>query len=247
MRVGVADYGLNVWDGALYDTEERLRTLASLGYEGTERLEAAGSEEALSKAALYRRLGMGFATVRGPSAETTIRWSAAMGCAYVWALGGARDLEGFCRQVRRQCEACAPLGLRVAVHNHLGTPVESQEQTEEMLERCPDALLVFDTAHLAAAGGDAVALAQRHAARVAAVHVKDWLTTDPQAPLSEWTRRGRFCELGAGNAGLDNAAVLAALREQGWDGWVFVEQDTHLRSPHLDLTVSRDYLRRAGI
>lgn len=40
MKIGVADYGLNVWYGGLYDIEERLMALKALGLHGTERLEA---------------------------------------------------------------------------------------------------------------------------------------------------------------------------------------------------------------
>ena len=35
--------------------------------------------------------------------------------------------------------------------------------------------------------------------------------------------------------------------KKGYEGWVFVEHDTHLRDPLEDLAVSREFLRRAGI
>lgn len=66
MKFDVADYGLNVWHGGLYDLESRLQNLRELGFEGIERLEANGSGDALSKAVLCRRCGMDFATCRGP-------------------------------------------------------------------------------------------------------------------------------------------------------------------------------------
>lgn len=65
MKFGVADYGLNVWHGGLYDLESRLQNLRELGFEGIKRLEANGSGDALGKAALCRRCGMDFATCRG--------------------------------------------------------------------------------------------------------------------------------------------------------------------------------------
>ena len=79
------------------------------------------------------------------------------------------------------------------------------------------------------------------------MHLKDWLVTNPDVGLDRWYERGRFCELGAGNISLDNAAVVRALKEVGFDGWVFIEHDTHLREPLLDLAHSREYLRQAGI
>ena len=103
---------------------------------------------------------------------------------------------------------------------------------------------ILDTAHLAAVGGDPAMIVQQYADRLAAVHLKDWRLTNPDA--EQWWARGRFCELGAGNIGLDNLAVMRALADAGYDGWVHVEQDTHLQDPLHDLAHSRQYLRSAG-
>ena len=84
MKFGVADYGMNVWYGGLYDIEERLIALKSLGFNGTERLEAATEADAIHKAALYHKLGMDFSTCRGPNVQTNIQWSAALGKQYTW-------------------------------------------------------------------------------------------------------------------------------------------------------------------
>ena len=42
-------------------------------------------------------------------------------------------------------------------------------------------------------------------------------------------------------------AVMRALVDVGYDGWVFVEHDTHLQDPLKDLAISRQYLREAGL
>lgn len=246
MRFGIADYGLNVWYGGAFDTEERLLALQRIGYEGLERLAAADSEDLLYKAARFRRLGMDYATCGGPSPEVSIRWTAAMGKGYVWTAVTGRDFESFCRQVNHQVEMARGWGIRVGLHNHLGSPVESQEQLEAFLARCPGCGLILDTAHLAAAGGDPAGTVRRHAGRLVAVHLKDWFVTNPEIGLDRWPQRGRFCELGAGNIGLDNLAVMRELAGAGHAGWVFVEQDTHLGDPMKDLARSRDYLRQGG-
>jgi sugar phosphate isomerase/epimerase len=246
MRFGVADYGMNVWDGGCFDTEQRLRGLKEIGYEGLERLEATSAEEAVHKAAVMHKLGMGYATVRGPNVELSIQWTAAFGKGYVWTAVSGRDFDTFCRQVNIQAEACERWGIHAALHNHLGTPVESQEELEEFLARCPRCRLILDTAHLAAAGGDPVEIVRKYPDRLELIHLKDWLLTNPEIGLDQWFNRGRFCELGAGNIGLDNAAVMRALVDAGYDGWVCVEQDTHLQDPLEDLAISRRYLRDAG-
>jgi sugar phosphate isomerase/epimerase len=247
MKFGVADYGMTVWEGGLFDLEERLRRLKAIGYDGLERLRANTEADAVHKAALFRRLGMDFATVAAPEPGASIEWTAAFGKSYVWTMVTGKDFDTFCRQVNLQVEACQRWGVRVALHNHLGTLVETPPQLEAFMARCPGCGLLLDTAHLAAAGGDPIAIVRRYPDRLASVHLKDWITTNPDVGLDKWTQRGRFCELGAGNIGLDNAAVMHALREVGYDGWILIEQDTHLQDPFKDLAISRKYLRQAGV
>lgn len=250
MKIGLADYGWRMWfgGGEDYDLERTLLDLNEIGYQGLERCRASSPGQALANAATFKRLGMDFATVAGPTTESSIEWTAAMGKGYVWTMGKAKDLEQCCRMANRQAEVTKRWGIRTALHNHLGSPVESQGELEEFLKRCPDVGLVLDTAHLAAADGDPCAVVRRYPDRLVSIHLKDWYVTDPEIGIKDgWTRRGRFCELGGGNIGLDNAAVLRQLLSVGYDGWIFVEHDTHLRDPRLDLAVSRRYLREAGI
>lgn len=246
MKYGVAQYGMNLWYGGFFDLEDRLAGLKKTGYEATEMFAAVSPSDALHKASLYRKLGMSFACCSGPNVETSIRWTAGLGGSYIWVSVSADDFDAYCTAAELQGKACEKWGIKAALHNHLDTPVETEEQIEEFLKRCPSCGLVLDTAHLALAEGDPVRIAGRYAGRIAGLHIKDWLTTNPEVGMDMWIRRGRFCELGAGNIGMDNAAVLRALADSGYDGWVFVEQDTHLQDPLKDLAVSLDFMRSAG-
>ncbi len=254
MKVGVADYGMNVWDGGLYDVEERLETLKGIGYDGTERCTAVSESTALQRAALYHRLGMDFSTCLGPDVQTSIQWTAALGKSYVWLAVGnmARSddspaFDTFCRKVNRFTELCKRWNIRAALHNHLGQIVENQQELEDFLKRCPDCGLVFDTGHLAAAGGDPVEIINKHTDRISAMHVKDWLVTDDSIGLNKWGQRGRFVELGAGNIQQDLDGVIKALIDNSYDGWVHVEHDKHLQDPLKDLAISRTFLSERGV
>jgi len=246
MKFGVADYGLNQWYGGCFDYEARLSALKEIGYDGLERIAALSPADAVHKATLFRRMGMDFATCRGPDVQASIHWTAALGKDYVWTAVTGRDFDAFCRQVNEQVVACEQFGVKVGLHNHLGSLVESQAQLDEFMARCSGCGLILDTAHLAAADGDPVATVRNYGERLVAMHLKDWIVEHDDIGLDRWTQRGRFCELGAGNIGLDNAAVMRALAEVGYDGWAHVEQDTHLRDPIEDLAHSRRYLREAG-
>jgi inosose dehydratase len=242
MKYGVADYGINAWSGGMYDYEDRLLRLKEIGYEGTERISATTEAEALAKSALVRKLGMGYATVRGPSDELSIQWAAAFGCDYVWVASKPTgyDFDIFCRQANIYAEACVRWGLKAALHNHMGTCVETHEEVERFLEACSTCNLILDTAHLAAVGGDPESIIRRYPERIQVMHMKDWYQTNPSA--EKWFNRGRFCELDAGNIGMNHAGIMRALKESGFDGWMFVEQDTHLQDPFKDLATSRKIL-----
>ena len=52
---------------------------------------------------------------------------------------------------------------------------------------------------------------------------------------------------GGGVMGDLNLDILKEIIKRGYDKWVFVEHDTHLQDPLIDLKTSREYIRRAGI
>lgn len=246
MNYGVADYGMNVWDGAMWDMEERLEGLKKIGFEGIERLSACTEADLLDKAAVHRRLGTGFATVSAPSPDLSIKWSSAMGCDYIWVAAKATDMDGFCRQANVQAQSAKRWGLKTAIHNHMGSVVESQKELESFLLKCPDAGLILDTAHLAAVNGDPVEIVEKYYKRIVVMHLKDWFSYPEKEQGDAWHQKGRFCGLGKGNIGMDNIAVMKALKKTGWDGWVFIEHDTHLQDSFKDLALSRNYLKENG-
>jgi len=250
MKFGVADYGMNVWAGGLYDIEERLQGLRKLGYSGTERLEAGSPADAIYKSAVYRKLGMDYSTCLGPDVQSCIQWTAALGKKYVWLAVGENtrntDFDVFCRKANLFAKSCKRWGIRAAVHNHLGQRIESQQELEDFLKKCPDIGIVFDTGHLAGAGGDPVEIVKKYHDRICVMHLKDVYLINPEAGLETYTDRLRFCELGAGNTGLDNMKVMKALVDVGYDGWVHIEHDTHMRDPLIDLRTSINLLKNSG-
>lgn len=246
MKFGVTDYGMNVWYGGLYDIGARLEDLHALGFNGIERVEAMNAADALTKAALYRRLDMDFATCRGPNPAAGIEWTAGLGKEYVWLTPGDGspevDFNVYCRRSHDFAKACARAGIKAAIHNHLGSRIETQEELDAFLTECPEVGLLLDIGHLhAAKGGDVVGTIEKYHDRLVAVHFKDIYYTDRENPV--WHKRLRFCELGGGNAGLDYKAAGKALKKYGFDKWAFIEHDTHLNDPLKDLKVSLDIMK----
>ena len=250
MKFGVADYGMNVWDGGNSDFETRLEELRSIGYDGTERLECIDAADAMYKAAAYRRLGMDFATCQSVNPETTLRFGAALGVKYIWLTPGngsmqrTTDMETFLRRANRFAAVSARFGVEAALHNHLGTRIENQEELDRFMLECPGASLLLDIGHLHGAGGDVIGTIDRYFDRIAAVHFKDVFIKDESIGIDHWPSRLRFCELGGGNCGVPWEEAAKLLKKRGYDKWVLIEHDTHLRDPLEDLSVSLDALKK---
>ena len=253
IKIGVADYGMDVWHGGCYDITERLEALRSIGLDGTEWLKAVDAADAVYKAASYREMGMDFASCSiAASQELGMTVTAALGKEYVWLLPGAAtrdvDFEVYCRRANGFVKAAARFGLKAALHNHIGTRVESQKELEDFMQAVPGAHLLLDIGHLAAAGGDNVAIVEKYCNRLASVHFKDVYVMDESIGFDEWWKRLRFCELGGGNIGVDYAEKANQLIRSGYDDkWIFIEHDTHLREPLEDLKVSSEILRNIFI
>lgn len=146
-------------------------------------------------------------------------------------------------------------GLRTVFHHHIGTWIETPEETATLLERTdPEVLgLVFDTGHYSFGGGDPVEGLKRHADRIWHVHFKDHQPeVAARSRLEGWdgiqsVGHGVFCELGKGDVNFP--AVLAELKRRNYDGWIVVEQDVlpGMGSPKESAQRNRDYLRSIGL
>lgn len=245
MKIGVADYGMNMWYGGQYDYVDRVAELRKIGFDGIERIYAQTEPHALYTAANVRRLGGDFATCLAPTVELSMQWTAAFGKEYMWVNVNGKDFDTYCRQVNEQVKAAARWGVKVALHNHLGSLVETQEQLDEFMKRCPGAYLLLDAGHLAVAGGDVLKSADMYYDRLVAVHVKGWQMTNPDA--KEWFNRGYFCEIGGGNFPVPNEELVKYLVGRGFDKWIMIEHDTHLQDSLKDLQISRERLAALGV
>ena len=113
----------------------------------------------------------------------------------------------------------ADVGVTLAFQPRMGTLGEKPEAADRILAATEAQFvkLLLDTAHYQMGGGDPAAAVRRHRDRLAYVHLTDAQT----APAPNGATSIRFVELGAGS--VDLAAVLAALRDTGYDGWAVAE------------------------
>src|SRR5712671_481151 len=146
-------------------------------------------------------------------------------------------------------------GLRTVFHHHIGTWVETPEETATFLSLTDPSVLglCFDTGHYSFGGGNPVEGVRRHADRVWHVHFKDH---DPKIAARSrregWNavktiEQGVFCELGNGD--VDFKAILGELGRRGYGGWIVVEQDVipGMGNPKESAKRNREYLKRIGL
>src|SRR5690606_1690907 len=111
-----------------------------------------------------------------------------------------------CEGLDEATRLAAAHGVVCAVHQHVGTAVETPADLERVLTGSSVAFCL-DTGHMCLAGCDPLEFAERHADRVAHVHLKD---VDP-ARAAKWQRGGFatyldavrdevYVQLGLGNA-----------------------------------------------
>ena len=143
-----------------------------------------------------------------------------------------------------------PMGMRVVLHNHVGTYVETAAETRRFLDETDPAKVgwCLDVGHLKYGGGDALDFLPTYGDRVAHVHLKD---VDPEvlrrAQDEQWSfgyalRGIIFPELGDGL--VDIAGVVRWLGDHGYDGWIVLEQDTTHKHPKDAARINREYVEK---
>lgn len=153
----------------------------------------------------------------------------------------------------RLAATAAERGITAVLHPHVGTMVEKGPEVDRVLAGSSISLCL-DTGHLLIGGTDPLALARAVPGRIAHAHLKDVDETLAQSVQSgeltytEAVAQGMYTPLGTGD--VDIAGIVAALRDNGFDGWFVLEQDTILdgepqgQGPVRDVLASVAYLQR---
>jgi len=161
----------------------------------------------------------------------------------------ARGVERLAQIVRDET------GLRTVFHHHCAAFVETPQEVDALMQRTDEALvgLCLDSGHITYAGGSPLSLLERYGSRTWHVHFKDCEPAVAARARSEkWDyqtaiRHGVFCELGKG--AVDFPALLEALHQRGYAGWIVVEQDVlpSMGSPLESARRNRRYLETLGV
>lgn len=167
--------------------------------------------------------------------ETVAKLAKEVGVTYVGICGGAIRAKGvqdgdyklLAAGLDETRKVFEHYGLKASYHPHLGSMAEHPDQIDKLfsltdIDICPD------LAHLAAGGGDPLAIVKKYYDRISFVHLKD-LDANGFAPLGTGT--------------LDIVGVLDYLKEKEYAGDYLVEVDGFAGDPEEACRISYEYLK----
>jgi inosose dehydratase len=140
------------------------------------------------------------------------------------------DWPAYGRKITALADRLAAFGVRMAVHHHMQTIIETDHEIDQLMAYSGDSVgLLFDTGHCTYAKGDPAALLARHVKRVNHVHCKD-----VRRPVLEraWAADMSFMDAVMegiftvpGDGSVDYPTLLGRLNDAGYAGWLVVEAE----------------------
>ena len=168
------------------------------------------------------------------------------------------EWQKFCEKISELGKYLEDEGMPLAYHHHMGTVIETQKDTERLLENTGDEVkLTLDTGHMLFAGGNSIKVINDYKERLVHVHCKDMrkniLDKSLQNNLSfrEAFLEGAFTVPGDGC--IDYKPLLNFLKKNDYSGWLVVEaeQDPSKANPFEYAKIGYKYLsqtcKEAGI
>lgn len=161
-----------------------------------------------------------------------------------------KEWDEVCQGLNHYGEIAAKYGIKVAYHHHMGTGIQTKEETDRLMANTdPDKVgLLFDTGHIYVSDGDYMSLLNDHIDRVVHVHFKDVRKKqedDSRAKgltFQQAFLNGMFTVPGDGD--LDFKPVFKKLVENNYKGWIVVEaeQDPDKANPLEMARIARKYI-----
>ncbi|MDB3981938.1 myo-inosose-2 dehydratase [Candidatus Pelagibacter sp.] len=162
------------------------------------------------------------------------------------------DLEeskSFYKKISEIAKYLEDKGMPLAYHHHMGTVIETHEDTEKLLENTDDSVkLTLDTGHMLFAQGNSKKILEDFSSRIIHIHCKDIRKNVLENSLeNDLSFRGAFLE-GAftvpGDGCIDYKPLFDILKAKDYSGWLVVEaeQDPAKANPFEYAKIGYKYL-----
>ncbi|MCV0395092.1 MAG: myo-inosose-2 dehydratase [Rhizobiaceae bacterium] len=161
------------------------------------------------------------------------------------------EMKAYARKLTAFGEWCAGQGMPLSYHHHMAAVVQFEHELDAFMRHSGEAIpLLFDTGHMAFAGGDVLRAIDKHHRRINHVHVKDVRRQvidglDPSRhSFLDAVALGAFTVPGDGS--LDFGAIVRRFADHGYEGWFVVEaeQDPRQNPPFRMAQVGHAELMR---
>ena len=162
------------------------------------------------------------------------------------------DLEeskSFYNKISEMAKYLKDQGMPLAYHHHMGTVIETHEDTTKLLENTDDSVkLTLDTGHMLFAQGNSKEILENFSSRIVHIHCKDIRKNVLENSLeNDLSFRDAFLE-GAftvpGDGCIDYKPLFDILKTKSYSGWLVVEaeQDPAKANPFEYAKIGYKYL-----
>jgi len=161
------------------------------------------------------------------------------------------EWKKFCSKISDFAKYLEDQEMPLGYHHHMGTVIESQEDTERLLDNTHESVkLTLDTGHMLFAKGDSKKILNDYSERLIHVHCKDIRKNVLENSLkNDLSFRGAFLD-GAftvpGDGCIDYKPLFDILKTNNYSGWLVVEaeQDPKKANPLEYAIKGYDYLTK---
>ncbi len=140
------------------------------------------------------------------------------------------EWKKFCSKISDLAKYLEDEEMPLGYHHHMGTVIESQEDTERLLDNTHESVkLTLDTGHMLFAKGDSEKILNNYSERLIHVHCKDIRKNVLENSLkNDLSFRGAFLD-GAftvpGDGCIDYKPLFDILKKKNYCGWLVVEAE----------------------
>ena len=159
------------------------------------------------------------------------------------------EWDSFCNKLSEMGKFLEGEGMPLAYHHHMGTVIETHEDTIRLLENTDDSVkLTLDTGHMLFAQGNSKKILEDFSSRIIHIHCKDIRKNVLDNSLeNDLSFRGAFLD-GAftvpGDGCIDYKPLFDILKVKNYSGWLVVEaeQDPAKANPFQYAKIGYKYL-----
>ena len=159
------------------------------------------------------------------------------------------ESKSFYKKISEMAKYLKDQGMPLAYHHHMGTVIETHEDTTKLLENTDDSVkLTLDTGHMLFAQGNSKEILENFSSRIVHIHCKDIRKNVLENSLeNDLSFRDAFLE-GAftvpGDGCIDYKPLFDILKTKSYSGWLVVEaeQDPTKANPFEYAKIGYKYL-----